>query len=911
MPAGPTTEGSIVAYLRLNASDFFETLDRAEAKARELGRVDSNVRVKADTAGAMAKLDAVEAAQRRVAAAEIKYAAAADLATSAADRQWRVNQRLSSSEEAKQRATDASTRATAKADLASLALTEAQDRLAAAQEKVTAAATAEAAAQDAAGNSADKTATRNKTNVTYMAAMVAAVAALMPMLAPLAGYAVGVSGALAGMGAAGVLAILGIKNAMAAGTEQGTQYSQGLQILKGDLSQLENSAATSMLSSFNGAIKILDGAMPQLNSEIGQFSSLLGTVGNTILSGTINAFRILNPLFMASGQYVEHLAAGFQSWTQDGGLQRFASYALSRLPLVEHTLGDLASAAVNLIGALSPLGTVMLNMIDWASGVIGMLDQMGPVLAIVAGGAAAGYGAFTLWGVIAPLIANVASAVYKATDSVVALGIALDVSSGPVGLVVAGIGALAAVLAVVAAAAPPATTAQDAYTSALQQSNGVIDDTVRKTVAKQLADAGALDLAKQLGIALPTVTDAVTGQGDANQKLTDSLNATVAAGTRSISAGKTHTFTMTDQATAAKKLLDIITQQSGAIDGSTRSLTDQAAASSGVNTATQSQATYLGITADAYQVLASQVDLATTASKNWKTEQDLVNGIAQSVEQTNITLSLGYTTMASTIAANIKSTNRATATSMDINTQYGAQNHQLILNRVQDAAAAADAQVAADIKVGKSQATAAADGNAILAAQKQKIEDQAVAAGLDRGEVEKLLAQIDLLKPKDITLSVQTTAAMSALAAFDRAWASVGVTASTASAFAALANANAAMGRVAGHADGGPIYRAAGGPIEAAYLASGGNPFAPRGTDTIPAMLTLGEFVVRQPAAAYDPQFLKAYNQNPQKALDSVAQPQSTRSAKPAPILHIDHFHAEANQSPAEIGQYLGWQARA
>ena len=49
--------------------------------------------------------------------------------------------------------------------------------------------------------------------------------------------------------------------------------------------------------------------------------------------------------------------------------------------------------------------------------------------------------------------------------------------------------------------------------------------------------------------------------------------------------------------------------------------------------------------------------------------------------------------------------------------------------------------------------------------------------------------------------------------------------------------------------EGGPIYRASGGPIGAQYLATGGHSFGPIGTDTVPAWLTPGEFVVKRSSA--------------------------------------------------------------
>jgi GTP cyclohydrolase III len=67
---------------------------------------------------------------------------------------------------------------------------------------------------------------------------------------------------------------------------------------------------------------------------------------------------------------------------------------------------------------------------------------------------------------------------------------------------------------------------------------------------------------------------------------------------------------------------------------------------------------------------------------------------------------------------------------------------------------------------------------------------------------------------------------------------------------------------------GGAVKFAHGGSVGATnYLAGGGNPWQPQGTDTVRAMLSPGEFVVKQKSAAYAPQFMKAYNDNPAGAL--------------------------------------------
>jgi hypothetical protein len=94
---------------------------------------------------------------------------------------------------------------------------------------------------------------------------------------------------------------------------------------------------------------------------------------------------------------------------------------------------------------------------------------------------------------------------------------------------------------------------------------------------------------------------------------------------------------------------------------------------------------------------------------------------------------------------------------------------------------------------------------------------------------------------------------------------------------------------------GGPIYRADGGP---AYLAGGGNPFQAlaRGTDTVPAMLTPGEFVVKQKSAAYDPQFMKAYNADPAAALNAIKRGGGDKSV-------VNHFYIYQADNPDAVAQ--------
>ncbi|GAA0426578.1 hypothetical protein [Leifsonia naganoensis] len=189
----------------------------------------------------------------------------------------------------------------------------------------------------------------------------AAIAALIPLLAPLAAYVVGVGGALAGMGAAGALAIYGIVRAIKDGTVVGAQYQRGLDQLKGTLDRLGSTAAVRMLGAFHEAVSTINMALPQLNNQIGVFSGYAGRIGNTVLQGVINALQVLNPLFVQGAGYVAQLASGFEAWTANGGLEKFTAYAMQVFPQVADTLGSLASLGMHVAEAFSTWGGPMLG----------------------------------------------------------------------------------------------------------------------------------------------------------------------------------------------------------------------------------------------------------------------------------------------------------------------------------------------------------------------------------------------------------------------------------------------------------------------------------------------------------------------------------------------------------------------
>jgi hypothetical protein len=500
MSEGPTTAGAIVGKLSMDKDQWKRDVAEAKADAAELGALEPTIKVEAKVGDALAKLEAVRAAQEKLGFASDNLKLAYQRLDEVQTKGGASQSRLMQLHLAAARAESAHAAATKGLAAAEASLADENDNVDASNKRVVAS---------------------SNSNISRMALIAGAIAALIPLLSSLAGYTVGVAGALAGMGAAGILAIIGIKHAMDSGSVAGNQFSDGLQSLKGNLDQLAGTAASNMLLAFRSAVESINSAMPQLNSQIGLFSKQLGTTGDIVLNGVLTAFRVLNPLFLQAGVYVEQLAVGFQKWTSNGGLHQFTHDAIVALPQVAQALGALVLGALNLIQALAPLGTVLLGTLTLIGNLVSFLTtSMGPAFAPVVAGVLAAVGAFKLMGIIEPILLRI-------TAAIGGIAAAEQLALGPIGWVVAAVTALGTAFLVASAATDSAATAQNDYTAAIQQDNGVVGEATKKQVAKALGDSKALDTARQLSISTKLLTNATLGHTDAQaelQKKIDGVN---------------------------------------------------------------------------------------------------------------------------------------------------------------------------------------------------------------------------------------------------------------------------------------------------------------------------------------------------------------------------------------------------
>ncbi|KQR52306.1 hypothetical protein ASF88_12205 [Leifsonia sp. Leaf336] len=680
----------------------------------------------------------------------------------------------------------------------------------------------------------------------------AAIAALIPLLAPLSGYAVGVAGALAGMGAAGVLAIFGIKNEMAAGTSVGNQYAAGINLLTGSFKQLANTSAESALKGFTVSLAAIQAAMPNLNSQMAMFGKQLGGTTISVVKMVIDAFRILNPLFVQAGFYVQQVAAALQHWTSDGGLQQFTQMAVSSLPQVADALASLVKGALDLVGAFAPLGSIMLTVVtvigqllSLIAPLLGNLTPLGVAVGVVAGG-------FALWKQISPILDTVRTAIRG-------VGVDLSTMMGVAGLAVAVIGYLASAFVTQRMQAAAAAQALQNYTAAVEQDNGVIGQNVKLQAAKWAADKqslgnyttmgkSAVDVGRELGVSAKTVTDASLGQRDALNQVAKAMQAYSDDSSHSTAKVAALRAEFNDLAAA-------FSDNKRQIDSQIKSYNDVAAAqglstisTQGELAAQQHLAKSYGISVDAMlgaeaaqkqnadQAAATtrQLQFENDAATLLKNAFDLLNGTNLSVAQAQTASAAATNSLTDALAQN--------GLVIDGNSKAAVTNQQALQQK-----AAADQQAAEAIakQTGSTEA-----GTQAFAASRQALIDQLTATHQLTPAIQALIDKYYAVPPV-----VKTKAEMDA----DAALATV---ANLKAQLASIRNQTVTLTVVTNNV-GAPATMPAN-TTKGYKYADGGTVMGPGGpkSDQVQAWLSVGEEVTPQPQASKFRPVLKALSRD-------------------------------------------------
>lgn len=312
--------------------------------------------------------------------------------------------------------------------------------------------------------------------------------------------------------------------------------------------------------------------------------------------------------FYGLGDALDIAAPGIEAFAR--GFASFISAIVPALPAV----GALVGAIGQFIGILATeAGPAVADIVATLSHVLipvvqlltGVIDALGPsFLKIVAviGAVVIVLGTLTtimrgvetVTGLFAGGLKTLTGGLQKTEGGVRGV---LSFLSGPWGLV---IGAATLALGLFLSTTEDAGTKQREFAQAAQdlndairEQNGIINENVRIKAAEQLDQAGALELAKQLGISTRQVTDAYLHQGDALKEVRSQLQGNISAlqeehdRFKSVRGGRARADAIASEIAANQRLLDIINGLVGERDADTDATNRQAEASrTGANSLT-------------------------------------------------------------------------------------------------------------------------------------------------------------------------------------------------------------------------------------------------------------------------------------------------------------------------------------
>lgn len=902
---GPTTVGSINATLKLNADQFEAKIKEAAAQADALdGRdIKTKVTVESSSGGAGAVASDLE----KVVQAEGKAKASTDALAKArrdmevADNNWRIATLNLEKVEGDANATEQQLLAARNRLItASSQAEKAETAMAAAVKAAADAERGEADATDRSTKAKKANADAGKAQFSAMQGIAAAAPLLIGATDTLAAATVALGMGFTAMGAAGIAAVIGIKAEMASGTQVGDQYSAGLNTLQDDLDSLGHTAAVGLLQSFNTAVGDINQSMPSLNLLVSEGATYLGQMGGSVLSAVLSGLQQMDPLIRAGAADLSQFVGWLMSGVQSGGFQQFIGYAVANLPSVMTLLENLVTAAGHVLAAFAPMGPVVIGVLNGIADILNSFPL--PVLA----------GIVTLFTTAAPAINLTKMAItglgpllQAAGEGATLFGMSLDMAVPVVGWVAAGITGLIALFTALAPAQQQATANANDYASALEQDNNQIGANTDKAIAQKAATEGVFDAAKKLGLSQQDLMGYMQGSATATQHVNSVLDASkqktmdaLAASTAYGGGIATLTADQQAQSDATQKVSDFLTKNKAAIEAAAKANRESA-------TATESATAAQAEQAQAIQNLATQYGVTTTAIQNAvKANGDATDasGLQAAALQA---LAQKYGDTVPSIMALIQSQQdtqgTVDATTLKLQEQNDAAG---LLKQALDglngkALSAADAQNAFDSQLanmgthvtaaGKqihfttnnignmsaasvalrgqlnSQVTdlenvaeayrnnghSAEDTRKKMEGMRQQIIDNAVAHGVDRDAVTQYIDKI-LQIPASVPptkVEIDDAAAKAELAVLQVAIDRLHGTTITNTVINDQITNNQSVSAQGTHVgnNGSIAAYAYGGHV--GYLASGGSDPLARGTDTVRAMLTPGEFVVPRASA--------------------------------------------------------------
>ena len=649
-----------------------------------------------------------------------------------------------------------------------------------------------------------------------MGAVVAAALLVGPALVPIAAGAAGLTAGFGAMGTAGILALVGIRQEMAAGTALGQTYTSMLGTLKGDLTTLGATAASGVLGPLQQEVTDLQTRMPTLNSLIGDLSTVTGKTAGSITSGLVAAFLALAPLERDASTYILNLSDRFDSMMSGPGVVAFGDYVRSVFPQVMQAVESIAGAAGHLVGAIAPLGLGSLSILQTVANLINALPT--DHLALLVQIASAAYIAFEAYKLLTGPLGDLSTKLVGVGVSAeaAATGVrALTIASGVIGAI---IGVATLVYSAFADSQRKNTQAANDFADALRNDNGALGENTRLMAAQKLQADNAADAGAKLGLSLSTLTDAALGNVPAMAKVAAVTDAATRASKAMFDGSGPASQAIRDSGAAAKTLTgalgDLHTQlQDGvkaneaataATAASTATTTPAAAAQAALaaRIGTTSAALVLATagqntTAEAMANAAAKMYMENDAAGILKTSLDLLNGKAISAADAQNSFDSALVNMGDHLTATGTKVHFTTTSIDDMSSASVALRGQLN-------AQVTNLQNVVEANGGLSESTGKAREQMVT--MRQQIIDNAAAHGVDRDAVtayiDKLLAIPATVPPTKLDVESADAQAkvfnfQQAISAIPRSLA-VTITANTASNLASTY-----LSQVPGHAGGG------------------------------------------------------------------------------------------------------------
>ncbi|MCP3805371.1 hypothetical protein NLX83_39505 [Allokutzneria sp. A3M-2-11 16] len=405
-------------------------------------------------------------------------------------------------------------------------------------------------------------------------------------------------------------------------TQAASDIGASFMRMQGQLAQAFAASGPHLLTLTKGVTDFAENALPGMvvaTRSAGPAVKGLADLMSSAGSGTSDFLTALSSGSTAAGTVLTSLGriVEFTLGRLGGLLAQLAGTAAATMPQVERFVINLVNAVTRLAsGALPVLGGGLSIALTVLNGLLVVIEPIANEIGALTGVVLAAGLAWRTWSAISGMLINVGSAVTTYAGGLNAAmpttakfatraGALLAALGGPfgaaLGIAVVGLGLLASSQESAAERTQRHTSFARNLTTALRDSSGAMNQSVRATVAADQSVQDAITSAKAFGIASDQVVDAVLGQGTALADLRGHLQEVIRANTSYVENAKTGLSrpVHNERAQEAQKLLgdlDALNKKTGeaatgqrdyakAIQSSGRSMLDSTAAGSGLSKA--------------------------------------------------------------------------------------------------------------------------------------------------------------------------------------------------------------------------------------------------------------------------------------------------------------------------------------